>query len=216
MYDKIEFELNIKMKMSLESKTGLMNSLAEEIKECKKCDLYKTRNKPLVGDGSGDVEILVIGESPGYYEDLQGRAFVGESGKILDQLLDLVNLKRKDIYITNVLKCRPPRNHNPNRQEIDACVGYLHRQIEIIKPKIILTLGKFASKEIFVRFKLDFSRISEIHGRLFEAETSFGKIKIIPLYHPAVACYHNEMLDVLKEDFLKLSSLIEKPEQKNK
>ena len=191
-----------------ESKEQLMESLSIEINNCKKCDLWKTRNKPLVGDGSVKSKILVIGESPGYYEDLQGKAFVGEAGKILDSLLDLVNLKRKDIYITNVLKCHPPRNHNPNRQEIDSCIGYLYKQIEIIKPRIILTLGKFASKEIFDKFNLEFSRISELHGKIYEAETIFGAAKIIPLYHPAVACYHNEMLDVLKKDFEKLGSLI--------
>ena len=138
------------MEEQKESKEQLMESLSIEINNCKKCDLWKTRNKPLVGDGSVKSKILVIGESPGYYEDLQGKAFVGEAGKILDSLLDLVNLKRKDIYITNVLKCHPPRNHNPNRQEIDSCIGYLYKQIEIIKPRIILTLGKFASKEILV------------------------------------------------------------------
>ncbi|KYK27180.1 DNA polymerase [Euryarchaeota archaeon SM23-78] len=185
-----------------------MESLSIEINNCKKCDLWKTRNKPLVGDGSINAEILVIGESPGYYEDLQGKAFVGEAGKILDNLLGLVNLKRKGIYITNVLKCHPPRNHNPNRQEIDSCIGYLYKQIDIIKPKIILTLGKFASKEIFDKFNLDFTRISELRGRVFEAETNFGKMKIIPLYHPAVACYHNEMIGELKKDFEKLGLLM--------
>jgi len=191
-----------------ESKKQLMESLSTEINNCKKCDLWKIRSKPLVGDGSINAEILVIGESPGYYEDLQGRAFVGEAGKILDKLLNLIKLERKDIYITNVLKCHPPRNHNPNRHEIDSCIPYLYRQIDIIKPRIILSLGKFASKEIFDKFNLEFSRISELHGKIYEAETSFGTVKIIPLYHPAVACYHNEMLDVLKEDFMKLKSII--------
>ena len=192
----------------MNNKKQLIGSLTLEINNCRKCDLWKTRNKPLVGDGSVNAEILVIGESPGYYEDLQGKAFVGEAGKILNRLLDLIKLERKDIYITNVLKCHPPRNHNPNRHEIDSCIGYLYKQIDIIKPRIILTLGKFASKEIFDKFDLDFSKISEVRGRVFEAETNFGKIKIIPLYHPAVACYHNEMFDELKEDFMKLSLLI--------
>lgn len=204
--------MNIQSESESESKAELMEPLIKEIKECKKCDLWKTRNKPLVGDGPVHADILVIGESPGYYEDLQGRAFVGEAGKILDQLLEIANLTRKEIYITNVLKCHPPRNHNPNRQEIDACIEYLYRQIEIIKPKIILTLGKFASKEVFEKFNLGFSRISEIHGRAFEAGSteSLGKIRIIPLYHPAVACYHNEMLDVLKKDFEELKKVLSK------
>jgi len=191
-----------------EFKKRLIESLSMEINNCKKCSLWRTRNKPLVGDGSVNAEILVVGESPGYYEDLQGRAFVGEAGKILDKLLGLINLERKDIYITNVLKCHPPKNHEPNRQEIDSCIRYLYRQIDIIKPRIIITLGKFASKEVFDKFNLGFTRISELHGRVYEVKTLSGNMKIIPLYHPAVACYHNEMLGLLKEDFRKLKSII--------
>lgn len=185
-----------------------MDELGIEIANCKKCELWRTRNKPLVGDGPVDAEILVIGESPGYYEDLKGRAFIGEAGRILDQLLDLVNLKRGDIFITNVLKCHPPKNHSPSRHEIDSCIGYLHGQIDIIEPKIIITLGKYASREIFTKFNLNFSSISALHGRIFETETEFGGSKIIPFYHPAVACYHGEMMDILKEDFGKLGGLI--------
>jgi len=209
------------------SKEEKIEELDLKIKNCKKCNLWKTRNKPLVGDGSIHADILLIGESPGYNENLVGKAFVGEAGKILDKLLSLINLKRDEIYITNILKCHPPKNHNPSRQEIDSCIGYLHEQIKIIKPKIILTLGKYASKEVFTNFNLIFTRISDFHGKIFEAETGFGKlenlfdfpnslkskefqrkIKIIPLYHPAVACYHNEMLDVLKEDFKKLGNVV--------
>ena len=185
-----------------------MEELSIEINNCKKCNLWKTRNNPLVGDGSVGAEILVIGESPGYNEDKVGRAFVGEAGKILDQLLSLINLKRDEIYITNILKCHPPKNHNPSRQEIDSCMQYLHKQIKIIKPKTIITLGKYASQEVFADFNLEFSRISELHGKIFEIETGFGNIKIIPLYHPAVACYYNEMLDVIKEDFRKLKDIL--------
>ena len=198
---KIEDQIN-------KSKKELMEELSAEINNCKKCDLYKTRNKPLIGDGSINAKILVIGESPGYNEDIQGRAFVGEAGEILDQLLGLINLKRNEIYITNILKCHPPKNHNPSKQEIDSCIEYLYRQINIIKPRVILTLGKYASKEIFAKFNLEFSRISELHAKIFEAETEFDKIKLIPLYHPAVACYHSEMLNVLKDDFRKLRNVL--------
>lgn len=200
--------MQLTLKEISKSKTEIAEELSKDIKNCKKCGLWKTRNAPLVGDGSVDAEILVIGESPGYHEDLKGRAFVGEAGKVLDHLLGLANLRRDEIYITNILKCHPPKNHNPNRDEIDSCKGYLCRQIAIIKPKVIITLGKYASKEIFTKFDLQFSRISELHGKLFDVETSFGKIKIIPMYHPAVACYRNEMLDVLKNDFKKLKGAI--------
>ena len=198
----------IKIEEQQKSKEELMKELSQEINNCKKCPLFKTRNKPLVGDGSVDSEILVVGESPGYNEDRLVKAFVGEAGKILDQLLSLISLKREQIYITNVLKCHPPKNHNPNRQEIDSCIIYLHKQIEIINPKIIITLGKFASRELFTKYNLPFTRISDVRGKVFEVGTLFGKIKIIPLYHPAVACYHNEMLDVLKDDFNKLRNVL--------
>ena len=190
------------------TKESEMNSLSLEIKNCKKCSLWETRNKPLVGDGSINAEILFVGESPGYNEDKLGKAFVGESGKVLDQLLDIVNLKRSEIYITNVLKCHPPKNHSPNKQELESCIHYLHSQIEIIKPKIIITLGKYASQEVFSSFKLDFSKISEVHGKIFEVKTDDRTIKIIPLYHPAVACYHSEMFGILEGDFKKLKDVL--------
>ena len=204
-----------KIETTSKPKKELMEELSVEINSCKKCELSKTRNRPLVGDGSVDTNILVVGESPGYNEDLQGKAFVGESGKILDKLLGLADLKRTDIYITNILKCHPPRNHSPNRHEIDSCIQYLYKQIGIIKPKIIMTLGKYASREVFAKFNLEFSRISEIHGKAFSVETLFGKVNIIPLYHPAVACYHSEMLDVLKEDFKNLEKVMNIKLRKN-
>ncbi len=188
------------------SKEESMSELKKEIENCRKCDLFKTRRNPLVGDGSIYSRVMLVGESPGYYEDIQNKAFVGEAGKILDVLL--VDLKREDIYITNVLKCHPPRNHNPNRQEIDSCIGYLYRQMGIIKPKIIVSLGKYATDEIFKKFGLPFSRISELHGKMFHANAEFGKIIIFPSFHPAVACYRSEMIDILKRDFKRLRGLI--------
>jgi len=187
---------------------GSMEELGNEVSGCRKCRLWETRNKPLVGDGPVRAKTMVIGESPGYYEDLQGRAFIGEAGRVLDQLLDLANLTRDEIYITNVLKCHPPRNHNPTREEINACIGYLQRQIRIITPKLIITLGKYASREIFSMFNLEFTQISILHGRVLSAETAYGKMNIIPMYHPAVACYHSEMLDVLKQDFAKVGEML--------
>lgn len=182
--------------------------LKREILDCKKCDLYKTRNKPLVGDGSIKADIMFIGESPGYNEDIEGRAFVGEAGKILDLLLNIVRLERDKIYITNVLKCHPPKNHNPNRKQIYACIGYLYRQIDLIKPRIIVALGKYASKEIFTRYSIHWSRIGELHGKIFTVSTLTNTLRIIPMYHPAVACYHAEQLDVLKEDFKNISLML--------
>ncbi len=182
-------------------KKKLMQELGERVENCKRCELWKTRNKPLVGDGDIDAKIVVVGESPGYNEDLQGKAFVGESGKVLNHLLGLAGLQRNDLYITNVLKCHPPRNHSPSRKETDACIHFLHEQIGIIEPKTILTLGKFASREIFKMFGMEFSRIGELHGQVFMTGKYAEKMKIIPMYHPAVACYREEMLPVLERDF---------------
>lgn len=199
----------IKIKKQLESKKELMRKLSSDINNCEKCSLYKTRNKPLIGGGPIDVNIMIVGESPGYYEDLKNKAFVGEAGKILDKLLSLIQLGRDKVYITNILKCHPPKDQNPSRHEIDSCIEYLHKQIDIIEPKIIVTLGKFASREVFTRFNLEFSRISELHGKMFTVKTLFSEIKIIPLYHPAVACYHKEMFNVLKKDFMNLKQAVD-------
>lgn len=182
----------------------LMEELSAEVNGCRRCELWKTRHRPLVGDGPADAEILFVGESPGYHEDLQGRAFVGEAGKVLDILLKSINLNRSSIYITNVLKCHPPQDHNPTRQQIDSCKSHLRKQIEILRPKVIVTLGKFASREVFDMFNLEFTWISQLHGRILEAETDYGKTKIIPLFHPAVACYHTEKLSTLEQDFMKV------------
>lgn len=190
------------------TKQNQIDQLTSQIQNCRKCPLYKTRNKPLVGDGSINSQILIIGEAPGYYENLSGKAFQGSAGKVFDQLLNLINLKREDVYITNVLKCHPPKNHNPRPEEIKACINYLYQQIKIIKPKIILTLGKFASENIFQKCKLKFTKISQMHGQIFKIKTSYGNAQIIPLYHPASACYNENMQSILKRDFLKIKNLI--------
>ena len=177
--------------------------LTQEILNCKKCELWKTRTNPVVGEGNLNAQIMFIGEAPGFNEDKQGRPFVGKAGKIFDELLSFVGLKREEIYITNILKCRPPGNKNPTKEEIKACTFYLDEQIRIIKPSVICCLGNFASSYILKKFGLSdkIQGISKIHGNVFNVSTLSGKIKIIPLYHPAVATYDIKMLGVLKKDF---------------
>jgi DNA polymerase len=119
----------------------------------------------------------------------------------INKLLEYINLSREDLYITNVLKCHPPKNHNPRPEEIKACISYLYEQIKIIQPEIIITLGKFAMETLFEKVFLPFSKISDMHGKIFEIKASYGKVKIIPLYHPSTACYNTSMIDVLKQDF---------------
>ena len=188
-------------------KEQMMQKLILDVKGCRDCDLHRTRNMPMVGDGSVDASVLVVGEAPGYYEDKTGRAFMGEAGKIFDQLLYSVGLERKDVYVTNVLKCHPPKNHDPKRSEIDACLMYLNRQISILRPRVIIPLGKFAAREIFSRYDISFTRIADVKGKVFKVETYYGEVFIVPQFHPAVACYHKESLPGMIEDFSVLKGL---------
>lgn len=190
---------------NLSSKTNKLKKIKEEVIRCHKCSLYKRRTLPVIGEGNHQAKIMFIGEAPGANEDRTGRPFCGEAGKILDKLLESVNLKRKDVYITNILKCRPPNNRDPQKEEIEACVPYLLRQIEIIKPKIICTLGNYATTYILEKFGLKekIQGISRIRGQILQA----NNFKIIPLYHPAVAVYNQNMEATLKKDFQKLKNL---------
>ncbi len=185
------------------SRDEAIAGLRQAVANCRRCDLWKTRNSPVLGEGSLHAKILFVGEAPGFNEDRQGRPFVGKAGTIFDQLLNSINLKRQDIYITNVLKCRPPQNRNPFPSEIKACSLYLHSQIETIKPEKICCLGNFAASFIMKKFGLQdkLAGISLIHGKAFAVSTLAGQIEIIPLYHPAVATYDAGMLEPLKKDF---------------
>jgi len=187
-----------------------MENISYLVSNCKKCDLYKTRNKPVVGDGSEDADIMFIGEAPGYNEDMQGIPFVGKAGRILDELLDSVELKREEIYIANILKCRPEENRNPSKDEIENCSVYLNKQIEIIQPKIIVPLGNFACKFIFEKFGLKYDNISKIHGKAYKIKTIFEEIIILPMFHPAVATYNPNTKHILIEDFKNIKKLLQK------
>lgn len=180
-----------------------LERIEQSIKACKRCELWETRTNPVAGAGSLSARILFVGEAPGYYEDLKGEPFVGKAGKVLDELLASIELQRNDVYIANVLKCRPPGNRNPATEEIRACTPYLDAQLEIIQPEIIATLGNFSLAYIFDKFGLKKDKISKIHGKVFTVSTIAGiKIKkIIPLYHPAVATYNPNMKGALIEDF---------------
>ena len=189
--------------------------IKEEVLNCKKCSLYKTRRNPVVGEGSLQAKIMFIGEAPGAAEDRTGYPFCGEAGKILDELLNSIGIKREEVYIGNILKCRPPGNRNPKKEEIEACAPYLEKQIEIIAPEVISTLGNYSTAYIFEKYGLknQIQRISKIHGQIFEVKNLFQDLKIIPLYHPAVATYNPNMKEILKNDF-KIFKKIKKPNQR--
>jgi len=184
-----------------------LKKIKDEVLNCKKCPLYKERLKngfyPVVGEGNHRAKIMFVGEAPGLQEAKTGRPFCGAAGKILDELLESVGIKRKDVYITNLLKDRPPGNRDPQPEEIKACSLYLEKQIEIIKPEIICPLSRYSMRFIMEKFGLkdQIDVISKIHGRLFKGKSLFQDVVIIPFYHPAVATYNPNMKKVLEEDF---------------
>jgi uracil-DNA glycosylase len=184
-----------------------MKKIRDEIMDLKESPLYKERveNKvfPVIGEGSHDAKIMFIGEAPGKNEAQTGRPFCGAAGKVLDELLEHINLNRKDVYVTNVVKDRPTNNRDPLPEEIKIYSPFLDRQIEIIQPKVIATLGRFSMDYIMKKFNLDkeLDVISKIHGKEFETTTSYGTIFIIPLYHPAVGIYNRNQIPELKKDF---------------
>jgi len=192
-----------------------IEKLRSQISVCTRCILHKTRTNTVPGEGNIDTNIMFIGEAPGKNEDEQGTPFVGRAGAILDQLLGSIGLKREDIYICNILKCRPPNNRNPLSNEISACVGSLDIQIKTINPMVIATLGTFASTYIFEKFSLPLRNISALAGRVFDADTDFGPKKIVPLFHPAVATYNPSKIDVLLKDFKSLEPFARKADQKS-
>jgi len=173
-----------------------MKELAIKIKNCKKCDLWETRNLPTIYSGNLKSKIMFIGEAPGRNEDETGMPFCGRAGQILDELLEYVNLKREDIFITNILKCRPPSNRDPKEEEINECKVYLEEQIRILKPKIICPLGRFSSRYMLKK-NLE---MGDMHGKIFKINNIF----IIPMYHPAAVIYDNKKREMLKKDFKKL------------
>lgn len=198
----------------MDNRSELLGQIKNEVLIGKHLPLYQERIKnhvfPVIGEGSHYAKIMFIGEAPGKNEAATGRPFCGAAGKVLDQLLESISTPRLDVYVTNIVKDRPPMNRDPLPSEIEAYAPYLDRQIAIIKPRIIATLGRFSMAYVMNKFGLGsrLESISRIHGKVFEAQASYGPIKIIPLYHPAVAVYNNQMLDSLKTDFKILLSLM--------
>src|SRR3989338_8134434 len=170
----------------------------------------QTHMKPVIGEGSHFARIVFIGEAPGRNEAETGRPFCGAAGRILDDLLSSIQLRRPGVYLTIIEKARPPQNRDPLPEEIALYAPFLVRQLEIIKPKIVATLGRFSMDFIFKLYNLEaiLLPISRMHGRVFEASASYGRVHIVPFYHPAVAVYNPNVKDELKKDFEALVSLI--------
>jgi uracil-DNA glycosylase family 4 len=179
-------------------------ALRAEIEACTLCELHATRTRAVPGDGDPASDLMFVGEAPGYHEDQQGRPFVGQAGKLLEQLLASIGLTREQVFIANVLKSRPPNNRDPRPDEITACQPYLWRQIELIRPKVVCTLGNHATKLLTG----DPAGITRVHGRPRATEINGVSLYLFPIFHPAAALYTPAMLTTLKEDFLRLPDLL--------
>src|SRR6266566_4734707 len=189
------------------SSEEMLQEVAVEVSTCSKCNLCKGRTKAVPGEGNPNARILFIGEGPGFHEDKQGRPFVGPAGQFPDELLESISLKRTDVFITNVVKCRPPNNRDPLPEEIDACDNYLDRQIAALNPQVIVTLGRYSMAKFFGNEK-----ISAIHGR---ARKKDGYI-CIAMYHPAAGLHQASLKDVIRADFKKIPLVMAEAERLGK
>jgi uracil-DNA glycosylase len=181
-----------------------LEKVAQEASACTRCKLQYSRKRAVPGEGPANAEIMFIGEGPGFYENEQGRPFVGAAGKFLDELLSKIGMQRSDVFITNIVKCRPPGNRDPEAEEIQACNDYLERQIQAINPKVIVTLGRFS----MARFMPN-AKISDVHGQTMNIK---GRL-IVAMYHPAAALHQRSLQPVVEQDFARLPELIAKADQ---
>ena len=186
------------------ARAAALHEYGEETAGCTRCALAAGRTQVVFGAGHPDADLMFVGEAPGFHEDKQGVPFVGQAGKLLDGLLAGVQLRREDVYIANVLKCRPPGNRDPQPDEIEACEPHLFRQIELIEPKVIATLGNFATKLLSGRPL----GITRVHGQEQELTIAGRSVLLYPIYHPAAALYTPAMLKVLESDFARLPELM--------
>jgi uracil-DNA glycosylase len=191
------------MTAPLEDRERALAEIAEEIRDCTRCELHKTRTKSVPGEGPADARVMLIGEAPGWNEDQQGRPFVGAAGRFLEELLAKAGMKRDEVFITNVVKSRPPGNRDPLPDEIAACAPYLERQIEVIDPDVIVTLGRFSMARWFPG-----ERISRIHGQ----PKQVGRRLIVPMYHPAAALHQQALRATIEEDFGRLPKILAEAE----
>ncbi|NJN95526.1 MAG: uracil-DNA glycosylase [Anaerolineales bacterium] len=177
-----------------------LRQIARTVHDCTRCPLHQGRSRAVPGEGPANAQIMFIGEGPGFNEDKQGRPFVGAAGQFLEELLHGIGFKRDEVFITNVVKCRPPNNRDPEADELAACKGYLDRQVELIDPKVIVTLGRFSMYRYFPG-----ASITKIHGQAQQ----IGHRLIVPMFHPAAALHQPKWRPLLIEDFQKLPQFIQ-------
>jgi DNA polymerase len=187
--------------------------IVDEIIKCRKCDLHSMRRNAVPGEGNLRAEIMFIGEAPGLKEDEMGRPFVGAAGNLLTKLIEEIGLKREDVFIANVLKCRPPNNRDPTEHEMNMCLPYLVRQIELIKPRIIVSLGRYSGIIISRLAGIPFKGITRERGIPRKINLFTNQIIFLPTYHPAAALYKPPLLNSIKQDFETLKSLLSNKEK---
>jgi len=190
---------------SASERRELLKHVYEEARDCVRCPLHATRTTVVFGAGNADADLMFIGEAPGANEDRQGLPFVGQAGKLLDKLLLEIGLERRDVFIANTLKCRPPANRDPHPNEIESCQDYLQRQVALIEPTVICTLGNFSTKLL----RADTTGISRLHGQDEVRMIGTRAVRLYPLYHPAAALYTPSTLETLRADFQRIPGLLE-------
>jgi DNA polymerase len=197
--------------MSATERREQLKRVYEQARTCTRCPLHQTRTTVVFGSGHADADLMFIGEGPGANEDKQGLPFVGQAGKLLDKLLAEIGLDRSQVFIANTVKCRPPNNRDPHPNEIEACNEYLRRQVELIEPTVICTLGNFATKLL----RSDMTGISRLHGQAEVRNLGARAVRLYPLYHPAAALYTPSTLEILRADFHRIPELLAQgaPEQ---
>ena len=182
---------------------GILDELHQQVRTCTACPLHLTRSQAVPGEGAAFAQIMFVGEGPGFQEDRLGKPFIGPAGLFLNELLDSIGLRRQDVFITNLVKCRPPDNRDPLPGEIEACNNHLMKQIQIINPRVIIPLGRHAMAHWFPS-----GRIGQLHGQPHR----FGERIVLPLYHPAAALHNGSLRGTIMQDFQKLKGLIGKPD----
>jgi DNA polymerase len=182
----------------------ILAEIAQEVNQCTRCNLHYARKNGVPGEGPADASIMFIGEGPGFHENQQGRPFVGPAGRFLDELLDRIGLAREEVFIGNVVKCRPPGNRDPQADELEACNPFLDRQIQVISPRVIVTLGRYSMSKFFSHAK-----ISQVHGQAMQVR---GRL-VVPMYHPAAALHQPSLKAIVERDFEKLPEMIAMAEE---
>lgn len=185
-----------------ESPAERLSILEDYVRSCRRCSLHATRTNAVPGTGPVSAEVMIVGEAPGFNEDMQGKPFVGAAGKLLDTLLGQIGLDRESVYITNVLKCRPPQNRDPMPNEVEACSVFLQRQLEWIRPRVVLVLGRHALERLLPGH----GPISRVHGTFVER----GEVAYVPLYHPAAALHNGSLVTDLQRDFDKVREYLDR------